>query len=258
MEREYKEVSFVKAFRDTRQQNHTWDAKTNSMRFDHSSIDDNYSESARKYAWEMFDQVCDDVKRGPDEVIALGYSIPESWPPNLQLACKRWFQGFGADLCYKEPNPHKLRQWYWKRIGQEDQELSREDIQEYLFRDTNSNLTETEAYFVADQILSALENGTMFDGEHGSLAGIDDTYQEEEEQETMRGLYEVFIVNINDTDDIDVTQVVADSDDKAKMKAWSEMVFEPGTTPDVDDYDFFTVKIGGIREGCCKGDSCKT
>ena len=74
----------------------------------------------------------------------------------------------------------------------------------------------------------------------------------------MRGLYEVFIVNINDTDDIDVTQVVADSDDKAKMKAWSEMVFEPGVTADVDDYDFFTVKIGGVREGRCKGDSCKT
>ena len=250
LKREHEEMAYVKAFRDRGQQSHTWNELSGRMNLDHTWMDDFNTPTARKYSWEMLDQVCEDTKAGPDEVIALGYSIPKSWPPNLQTACKRWFQDCGADLYYKEPNPHKLRHWYLKRprLGLGDQELTRENLQERMFRHTKNLLTEMEAYFVADQILTALENGTMFESEP------------EKEQEAMRGLYEVFIVNINDTDDIDVTQVVADSDDKAKMKAWADIEVAPDalSPPDVDDYDFFTVKIGGVRDGCCKGDSCKT
>ena len=140
LKREHEEMAYVKAFRDRGQQSHTWNELGGRMNLDHTWMDSFNTPTARKYAWEMFDQVCEDVKTGSDEVIALGYSVPESWPPNLQTACKRWFGDHGSELYYKESNRHKLRQWYMKMIGLDDIELTREIIQGYLFRNTNNRL----------------------------------------------------------------------------------------------------------------------
>jgi hypothetical protein len=73
------------------------------------------------------------------------------------------------------------------------------------------------------------------------------------EEVMTRTLYEVYVVNIEDVEDVVVDQVVADSTDKAKMRAWAAMV-----TPeigDVDKYDFFTKEIGPVREAKC-GSTC--
>ena len=188
-------------------------------------------------------------------IIALSYSVPDGiWPDEVVNACRYWFVRYGEKLSC-EWNTFRDK-WTWRYSGDGTYKaiLTKSNLEMQLRTAADHYVLGDQASFLAGRMLEALENGKMFDE-----YVIDDLYQEEEEQETMRGLYEVFIVNINDTDDIDVTQVVADSDDKAKMKAWAEMEVAPdvGISPDVDDYDFFTVKIGGVRDGCCKGDSCK-
>jgi hypothetical protein len=204
-------------------------------------------------------------------IIALSYSVPDGvWADSVVNACRYWFVKYGETLsCEWCPGTDK---WKWKYgFGAEKGILTREKISLALRTAPEHYLLAVGSDRLAGQMMEALENGKMFDGkesiddlyqDHGSLKGLADDdnpqYITEEEQDMSKKLYEVFIVNINDADDIEVTQVVADSEDKAKMKAWAEMEVSPDalTPPNVDDYDFFTVDIGRVRESCCKPDSC--
>ena len=184
-------------------------------------------------------------------IIALSYSVPDGvWPDNVVNACRWWFVRYGPALSC-EWNPYSGK-WKWNYgLGVEKDILTRDKISLALRTAPEHYLQADEADCLAGGMMTALEDGKMFSDKEYV---IDDLYQEEEEQETMaRTLYEVFTVNVLTGEVIDVEQVVAESDDKAKMKAMNNIEWGDDTPADVDDLDFFAVEIGRVRNA---PDSC--
>jgi hypothetical protein len=183
-------------------------------------------------------------------IIALSYSVPDGvWPDSSVNACRYWFVRYGETLSC-EWNAY-IGRWKWKYgLGAEKGILTREKISLALRTAPEHFILAAESDRVAGKMMEALESAKVFDDKEYV---IDDLYQEEEEQEMARTLYEVFIVDTRTEEVIDVTQVVSDSEDKAKMKAFSGIEWGDTIPADVDLLDFFAVEIGGVRKA---PDSC--
>ena len=202
------------------------------------------SKSVADKFWKMEERYSS-VPKGdldPDRafIISLGYSVPGHWPVTIQTACKKWFSMYGEHLSRDSEG-----EW-WRRsyIGGMSIKLTFEDVAGCILSNYPDNPLQDnkkDSDWLAGQIFRALNNRTKFGDEYRKEAVM------------TRTLYEVYVVNIEDVEDVVVDQVVADSTDKAKMRAWAAMV-----TPeigDVDKYDFFTKEIGPVREAKC-GSTC--
>ena len=180
-----------------------------------------------------------ETKRATESyVVSLSYSIPSHWPKKYIDACQLWFQSYGT-IIFCEWN-ETYGKWRWKKRDFINQTLTVESIKDDLVRARGVELGWDESRALAEHIMAALGNGKMFNGEEY----MDDLYQEEEKK-MSRTLYEVFVVNINDTQDIVVKQIVSESDTKAKMKVATMIDLEG---KNIDDMDFFAVEIGRVRE----------
>jgi len=252
---------------------HQWLERENEMACvrtaDNSYMDDvygnweNWDKRAAKF-WNMDDEkmgwkktIISQVERGvmsnqwEKYLIAFGYSAPSHWPENIQNAFRVWMRLYSNRLMFDDADDGKRSVYRSPSVGGKKFYMDRSFLQSDLVTLIDGKLNHDEAWWLANRILTALEEGTMLNPD---VPLKNEWIFNIEEQDMSKKLYEVFIVNINDNDDMSIYQVVADSEDKAKMKAWAETVVEG---KNVDDYDFFTVQIGLVREGCCKGDTCK-
>ena len=177
-------------------------------------------------------------------LIALGYSIPQDWPGLFQDAAAYWVQQYRPYLCHEMDYGRKrgeVRQYWFYRWSPQDPRrlVTWQSIAAELIKDRRANLNRYEAEELARKMQSALDNNTLlkFVEEYEEVLDI-------RENESVRFLFEVYAVNINDVEDIEVAQVVAESPAKAQMKALAEIDM---TNKDIDDWDFFTKEIGSVR-----------
>jgi len=172
-----------------------------------------------------------------DYLIAVSYSIPKSWRKEWQEACAYWFQVHSSGCTYRHSGLCSGKTWWYRPLtGGMTVELTWQKIRDQLLSEGRTILTRLDAEDLAKKMMESLDSGTVLE--------FVEALEPQEETKPMRTLYEVYAVNINNVDEIEVTQVVADSQDKAKMKALGEIDMEG---KDLDDFDFFTKEIGQVR-----------